>query len=289
MAEALGLHSFWLPESHFGGPRSIPSPLTLLAAIAARTQRIDLGCTSYLLPIRHALQAAEEVAVLDQLSGGRLILGLGRGLQKDMFTAFGVATKDKRHLFAAKLAVMRQAWRGESVLAATDKAGDQQSHPVVLSPLPRQRPEPRLWVAAFGPLALQQVAQLGLPYLASPLETLAVLQSNYARYREHTIAAGHAIPDTVPIMRTVYVAQSAAEARAVRAQLQRELRGRGMDADAVDDSAIIGEFGAVQDKVNEYAERLGMTHMIVRSGISGVSSDRQEESLRFLSELQATT
>ena len=76
IAENLGCHSFWLPENHFGDARSIPSPLMLLAAVAARTRSIKLGSTSYLLPIRHPLQAAEEVAVLDRLSGGRVILGV---------------------------------------------------------------------------------------------------------------------------------------------------------------------------------------------------------------------
>jgi len=88
-AEALGFHSYWLPENHFEDPRAIPSPLTLLAAASGRTHKIGLATTSYLLPIRHPIQAAEEVAVLDQLCEGRLILGLGRGLQKAMFDVFG--------------------------------------------------------------------------------------------------------------------------------------------------------------------------------------------------------
>jgi alkanesulfonate monooxygenase SsuD/methylene tetrahydromethanopterin reductase-like flavin-dependent oxidoreductase (luciferase family) len=107
-AQTLGFHSFWLPENHFGATAAIPSPLMLLAAISGRAQSIRLGCTSYLLPIRHPLQAAEEVAVLDQLCGGRLILGLGRGLSGAMFKAFGVAAGDKRKLFQANLNVMRQ-------------------------------------------------------------------------------------------------------------------------------------------------------------------------------------
>ncbi|MFT7546869.1 MAG: alkanesulfonate monooxygenase SsuD, partial [Candidatus Azotimanducaceae bacterium] len=65
LAEKMGFHSFWLPENHFGDSKAIPSPLTLLAAVAARTSRIKLGTTSYLLTIRNPIQAAEEVAVLD--------------------------------------------------------------------------------------------------------------------------------------------------------------------------------------------------------------------------------
>src|SRR5210317_964943 len=115
-AEAMGFHSFWLPENHFGDHRSIPSPLTLLAAVAARTTRIRLGSTSYLLPIRHPLQAAEEVAVLDQLSNGRVILGVGRGIQGAVFEAFEIAPEQKRKLFQTNLDIMRTAWSGEPIL-----------------------------------------------------------------------------------------------------------------------------------------------------------------------------
>ncbi|MFT5578927.1 MAG: alkanesulfonate monooxygenase SsuD, partial [Paraglaciecola psychrophila] len=58
LAEALNYHSFWLPESHFSGSRSLPSPLLVLAAIASRTSTIKLGTTSYLLPIRHPIAVA---------------------------------------------------------------------------------------------------------------------------------------------------------------------------------------------------------------------------------------
>ena len=70
-AESLGFHSFWLPENHFGETNSVPAPLMLLAAAAARTTKLKLGTGSYLLPIRHPVQMAEEVAVLDELSEGR--------------------------------------------------------------------------------------------------------------------------------------------------------------------------------------------------------------------------
>src|SRR6056297_3334221 len=114
-AESMGFDAFWLPENHFGDARTIPAPLLSLAAVAARTSTLRLGCTSYLLPIRHPLLAAEEVAVLDQLCGGRLILGVGRGNQPALFNAFGVASAEKRERFAKNLAFMRCAWRGEPI------------------------------------------------------------------------------------------------------------------------------------------------------------------------------
>ncbi len=269
-AEAMGFHSFWLPENHFGERGAIPSPLTLLAAVAARTDRLRLGCTSYLLPIRNPLQAAEEVAVLDQLSGGRLILGLGRGIQSSMFRAFGVDPADKRRLFADNLQVMRSAWRGEPV--AEEEGGE----PVRLSPLPLQQPSPPLWVAAFGPLALKQVAGLSLPYLASPVESLSVLEENYRIYRGHVAEQGGEPVATIPVMRTVYATEDPAEAGAVREGLARTVPARMRERAAeVDDWSIVGDGHYVRDRLQEYVERLGLSHLILRGGISGVDDGRQ--------------
>ena len=115
LAEELGFDSFWLPESHFLERANFPAPLLPLAAIAARTQRLRLGTTSYLLPIRHPVQVAEEVAVLDQLSGGRVILGVGRGFRPALFQTFDVPPQEKRDRFEASLQIMQRAWRGEPV------------------------------------------------------------------------------------------------------------------------------------------------------------------------------
>lgn len=186
-AEALGYESFWLPEHHFSGPQANPSPLLLLSAAAAVTKKLKLATTSLLLPVRHPLHVAAEVAVLDHLSGGRVILGLGRGFQRELFRAFDVPTREKRDRFEAALALILDAWGGKPV---TEGEGP----PVTLSPLPLQQPHPPLWVAAFGPKALAQAGRLGLPYVASPIETLERLEANYAAHGEQAAAAGHGTP-----------------------------------------------------------------------------------------------
>lgn len=273
LAEAMGMHSFWLPENHFGDARSIPSPLTMLAAVAARTSRIGLGTTSYLLPIRHPLQAAEEVAVLDRLSGGRVILGVGRGMAEGMFRAFDVETRDKRKVFKANLDAMISAWRGEPVARTSD--GDD----VILSPRPVQTPHPPIWVAAFGPLAIKQAGSLGLPYLASPVETLGRLAENYASHANHVAEAGLSPVATVPVMRTVYVSDDVRRNAAVRESLSQSMGHAMREAGAaVDEWAIIGNASRVRDCIDEHIERLGMTHLIARGRIPGVSEDEQVRS-----------
>jgi len=293
-AEKLGLHSLWLPEHHFGGSGAIPSPLMLLAAAAARTQRLRLGTTSYLLPLRHPIHAAEEVAVLDRLSGGRVILGLGRGFRRSTFEAFGVAVKDKRDRFEAVLAAMIQAWQGEPVAWEGD---DELSRtPVQLAPLPLQKPHPPLWVAAFGPKALAQAGRLGLPYLASPIEPYERLVENHARHREACDEAGRERPRAVPLMRTVFSSRDVGALARASAGLAKQAstiaRTRGINLQRVagaevDDWAIVGEPARVADGIARYRETFGMTHLVVRSQIPGVEREEMLASLEQVAELQA--
>lgn len=277
IAEDMGFHSFWVPENHFGKRHAVPAPLLLLAAAAARTSVIKLGCVSYLLPIRNALIAAEEVAVLDQLSGGRLILGLGRGIQGQVFGAFGIESAEKRRLFSEHLQLIRQAWKGEAIGHGAD------SDKTVLSPLPLQQPSPPLWAAAMGPKAIRQIAELGLPYLASPMEPLGKLKENYQKHKEFAVEAGLAPETTRPIMRTVFVTNSKQQEKtvneAILAQVPARLRAQ---AEPVEDWAIVGSREFVIEQLSFYREELQLTHLILRAGIPGLGAKAQLESHQLL-------
>ena len=269
LAERAGFESFWLPESHFVSGAN-PSPLLRLAAVAGRTSRIRLGTTSYLLPVRNPILAAEEVAVLDRLSDGRVILGVGRGFRKALFDVFGVDPAEKRRLLERALEIMKAAWRGEPIDVGD---ADPAAPPIRLEPRPVQEPHPPIWVAAFGPKALAQVGGLGLPYLASPMESWTQLVDNHGAHREALSSAGHdraAVP--VPIMRTAFVG-TASEVRTVRLLLEREAEGwrrapspriRAAAEVEVTERALLGEAGAFREQVARYREELGMTHLIVR-------------------------
>lgn len=269
IAEQMGFDAFWLPENHFTGPTAIPSPLMLLAAIASRTSSIKLGTTSYLLPIRNPILAAEEVAVLDRLSAGRVILGIGRGFQDAMFTTFNIPTKEKRKIFKENLRIMIDAWRGEAI-------GQHDGKDIFLAPLPVQEPHPPLWVAAFGPLAIKQAGGLGLPYIASPVEGFESLKHNIEQHRLHAEEAGLSPPDTVPIMRTVFVTDNASLEKRVRDSLAGEAAGRFRHADVLlDDWAIIGSTSFVHDRLAEYQESMGLNYLIARGRIQGIDSADQ--------------
>jgi alkanesulfonate monooxygenase SsuD/methylene tetrahydromethanopterin reductase-like flavin-dependent oxidoreductase (luciferase family) len=258
-ADAAGLDSLWLPEGHLrrGAPSS---PLLGLAAFAARTRRIRLATTSLLISIHEPLRVAAEVATLDQLSQGRVVLGLGRGFEPAMLRAFGVDPSTKRDRFDDALDAMLATWR------AAAAGGDPALAPV-------QRPHPPLFVAAFGPKGLAQAARRSLPYLASPLESLANLERNFARHAE-LLPPGTPRPP-VAVMRTVHVAADAAEARRLREAADAEFaalaaRSAGpalaeAAAGAAEDRVLIGEAGEVADGIARYRERLELELLVVRA------------------------
>ncbi len=288
LAETLGYDSIWVPEGHFEPRTLFSAPLLLLAAIAARTSRVRLGTTSYLLPVRHPLRVAEDVAVLDQLSRGRVILGLGRGFRAPLFEAFGVAVREKRALFEAALKQVLGAWRGEPI-------GECSGRPLYVTPRPLQQPHPPLWVAAFGPKAIDQAGRLGYPYLASPLEPLARLEQNYARHRSVLPPERADAAEVVPVIRTVFATRDPARARAVRELLAHEASAAALSAVAaarragdepVDGWALVGEPDFVAEGIARYRERIGLSHLIVRGQLAGVEPDEALESQRLVAELR---
>lgn len=291
LAERLGYHSIWLPESHFDPSGACPSPLLLLAAAAARTSRLRLGTSSYLLPLRHPVQVAEDVAVLDRLSGGRVVLGIGRGFREAVFRAFGVPAAEKRDRFEASLGRLLEARRGDPLRG--DLRDTLEGEPIRIHPLPLQRPHPPLWVAAFGPKALAQAGRLGLPYLASPVETIDRLEKNHARHRASMPLELQRRSLAVPVIRTVFVSRRPGSLQSVSESLERQAREMGrrlgprfaaIAAAPLDEWALLGEPARVADGIARYRERIGLTHLIARAQVPGARPEELEESARLLAE-----
>jgi alkanesulfonate monooxygenase SsuD/methylene tetrahydromethanopterin reductase-like flavin-dependent oxidoreductase (luciferase family) len=277
-ADANGFASVWLPEGHLR-PGASSAPLVTLAAIAARTERVRLGTTSLLLSIHDPTRVAVEVAALDQLSGGRVILGVGRGFDPAMFRAFDVDPKEKRDRFDDALDVILAAWR----------RGERDDEP---SLRPYQAPHPPIWVAAFGPKGLAQAARRGLPYLASPLESFAAIAKNFADHAAQLPEGVDSRSLAIPVMRTVHVAADAAEARrvgeaaevefaAMAARAGRVFAARA--AGAASERILVGEAAAVADTIARYRDATGMDHLVVRTA-SGIDARQRLASLERLLE-----
>jgi natural product biosynthesis luciferase-like monooxygenase protein len=225
LAEALGFDSFWATEHHFeyfGGMLSAPQ--LVLAAVAARTQRIRLGISIALLPLHNPLQVAEEWATLDLLSGGRVEFGFGRGFSQWEFHNFGVDMDASRSMTFEALEVILTAWTHERF----SHAGRHFRYDdLEVLPRPLQQPHPPIWVAATTTAdTFAWAGQHGhnlmiVPFLNNP----AVLREKLAIYHVALAAAGHA-PGSTQIFANLhsYVAPTRDQAKAdAEAALNRYL------------------------------------------------------------------
>lgn len=244
-AEQLGFDSAWLAQHHFNGQEGgLPSPLVLLAHIAAQTQRIRLGTGIITLALEQPVRIAEDSSVLDQLSHGRLELGVGSGGTPSSFAPFGLAFDERREAFSHHLESLVQALEGHPI-AATDN----RLYPAAPSL------SQRLWVATFSPQGAAQAGAGGHGLLLSRTQPRPSGQAGMHLDEIQTPiidAYLAALPaDVAPRIlasRTLLVADTNAAARTIaepgiRDQAQRyqqagnELRGHQLDD-------LLGQFDA---------------------------------------------
>lgn len=161
-ADRLGAHSIWLSEHHGFPDGYLPRPLTFAAAVAARTRRVRIGTGLALAPLTPAAALAEDAAVVDVLSAGRLELGLGPGYRRPEFDLYGADFASRRTATLERAAELRRLWQDGRV-----------------TPQPVQERVP-IWLGFLGPLGARRAGRLGEglltidPTLAPPyLEGLA--------------------------------------------------------------------------------------------------------------------
>src|SRR5437762_6529294 len=181
MVERLGFHTIWLAEHHFSTYGILPSLAVLGAAVARETRRIRIGTAVVIAPFAHPLRIAEEWAMVDILSEGRLEFGLGRGYQPSEFRGLGVSMEATRERFDESLEIVRLAWTTERLTFA---GKHYRVDDVRVLPKPVQKPHPPLWTAAVSPDTYTLAARRGLKILTSPSFTpFDVLRKNYDAYR----------------------------------------------------------------------------------------------------------
>src|SRR5216683_1150549 len=145
VAEDMGFDSIWAPEHHFTEYCFCASPMLMLAAMASVTKRIRLGSAVVVLPFNDPVRVAEEGAMVDLMSDGRLDLGVGRGFQPVEFRGFGVDQARSHEMFDEALQIIERAWSGETV-AFKGRHFNIEEHAV--RPKPIQQPHPPIWLAS---------------------------------------------------------------------------------------------------------------------------------------------
>ena len=152
-ADSLGFDSVWLSEHHFTDDGYLPALFPMLAALAMRTSRMRLGTAVLLAPLHHLLRLAEDAAVVDVLSGGRLELGVAPGYRDEEFALLGVRRTERGRRTDETIEILKAAWRARpfSYRGSCFRFED-----VVVTPPPLQLPHPPIWIGgssqASGPL-----------------------------------------------------------------------------------------------------------------------------------------
>jgi alkanesulfonate monooxygenase SsuD/methylene tetrahydromethanopterin reductase-like flavin-dependent oxidoreductase (luciferase family) len=200
VAEQLGFSVAWLAEAHFRPEfSSLPTPLLFLANVASRTERIRLGTAATQIPLHHPLRLAEEGAMLDVLSGGRLELGVGRGPAPFPLASFGVSQAEVNKRFVEGLSVVRQAWTHEQF---SFRGEFFQIRQLGIVPRPIQKPTPPIRVTTNSAETAIWSAKEGLPIMigtvANPLpslfhEHIELYRQNYRHNIDNTEISGSGI------------------------------------------------------------------------------------------------
>ena len=162
LAETMGFDSAWVSEHHGAGDGYLPSLLPMLAAFAAATDRIRLGTGVLLTPLHDPLRIAEDAAVVDQISGGRLILGLGLAWREEEFRMFGVPFKERVSRTVETIDIMRKAWTGKRF---THEGRVYSYDQVLITPKPAREGGPPIWLGGSADAAIRRAGRLADGYL----------------------------------------------------------------------------------------------------------------------------
>ena len=243
LAEELGFEVMWLGEHHFG-PRGIgdlPNPILLGADLAARTSRIRIGQMANIAPWWHPIRLAEDLAILDNMTEGRIEVGFGRGIwpyEGPQFHANADPRQDaeNRELFRETIEVVRKIWsdeyfshQGENYSFPADNTVF--SHPsyppdpawqdgervtrLRVTPRPYQKPHPPLWMTVSTDRSVTTAAELGLKacYWQPPPLRIRQRMELYAEVRSKLEGRPFSLGEDQGVMRSTYVASSMEEAR----------------------------------------------------------------------------
>jgi alkanesulfonate monooxygenase SsuD/methylene tetrahydromethanopterin reductase-like flavin-dependent oxidoreductase (luciferase family) len=209
-ADRGGFAHYWFFEHHMSPTAPMPAPNLMIAAAAARTRRMRLGNMVNVLPYRNPLLVAEEASLLDQMTNGRLDLGIGRGGKAQEYQSFGLDPADSRAMFRESVEVILRLWSDEIFahkgrFYTVDKMA-------ALSPPLVQRPHPLLYVTANSEETLRFAAERDLHFvqLDSMIEDA---RRDVAFYRGVQRASGHAASPRLCLTREIHVAPTDAEAR----------------------------------------------------------------------------
>ncbi|MCH2173754.1 LLM class flavin-dependent oxidoreductase [Myxococcota bacterium] len=300
-AEAMGFDSVLVQEHFFTEDGYAPSMPIFLALLAERTQKIRIGAYLYILPLHNPMQIAQETAVLDHLSGGRLDVTVGIGHRVAEYRAFGLDPRHRPSRMEEALEILRLAWSGKPFrfLGKHFEIGQGDAPAVEIQPPPLQTPHPPLWVGATSSAAAARAGRHGLH-----LHGASVDPSVYDTYRQSLTDAGHD-PSRFRVSNPLSITTTHENPEAVWARnsdhyhyrwdfyrkIRQEIGDPDLDyelaprTDAYRENELIGDPQTVLETVLPLVDRLGLTDLVVFGPASGIDPRREGyESLRLFAD-----
>jgi alkanesulfonate monooxygenase SsuD/methylene tetrahydromethanopterin reductase-like flavin-dependent oxidoreductase (luciferase family) len=215
-AETAGFDGIWLTEHNFTGESVYCDPIPFASVVAARTSRIRIGFAVIQLALRHPIRLATELALLDNLSDGRIDVGVGHGTNYNEyeFVGYGLRSDDSRERMEETLDVMLRAWSGAPLV---HHGKFYQLSLPELRPRPRQRPHPPIWRAASSAGSVRECGRMGAPMMTARIP-LARVRERIELYEAGLAESGldaatrQRRREEAAVWRFVYVAESQAQA-----------------------------------------------------------------------------
>ncbi|MHA6794505.1 LLM class flavin-dependent oxidoreductase [Pseudonocardia bannensis] len=290
-AREAGFASVWAFQ-HFLADFQFLQPVPLLARLLSEAGDMHIGTSVLLAPFYPPVLLAEELATLDVLADGRLIVGMGAGYRDEEFRAFGVPRAERLERLAETVQVLRDLWSGAPVTHRTSRFALEDAR-LRLRPIQGERVP--VWIGATGPRGLRQAARIGDEWLASPELSLPAVARRQKVYRD-------ALPDGVrpgskafPLLREAYVAGSREAAiRTARPALTTKYEAYARwghevgDFDELSqDSFVLGSVADCVEQVQRYAAELATSHLIVRMQWPGLEQREVLDSIGAFAEVIA--
>lgn len=208
IAENTGFETLLVPERHARTECFFPSTLLLMSAIAARTSRIKIGSYILILPLYNPMHVAEQVAMIDQMSKGRVILGIASGYHPDYQNMFAEPFKRRGKRFDEAVEILKLAWTGEKF---SWDGKEYQFDDVFLTPRPYQDPRPTLWLGGMFPKTIARAGRVGDAWCSDPFPLQRDVWLEQVKLYRDT-AKEHGNRSKVVLMRDGWVAPTRAQA-----------------------------------------------------------------------------
>ncbi len=299
-AEELGFDSIWLAEHHFSNYGYSPNPLMLAVKAAQVTSKVRIGTAVLVLPLWNPIRVAEDIAMADVLTDGRLEVGIGRGYQVHEFKAFGTGLEQSRQMYEESVDIILKALTSRTF---SHKGAHYKILDIPIPPSPTQNPPPPIWVAAQSPDSVVSTGAHGFNLFTSgagrPMDVLIQVGQSF---REAAQKAGHTHPVEFSVQNQIYIVEKeqeawdAAEHHRWQFRMANQLRsgtlkihkgvaypeaseGEPPLQDFVKGRSISGTPDQVIPMIKRYRDEIGITQLNCSFSVGSLDHDKAKKSM----------